>query len=85
MKSKLLRQCLGYFHKVYDFASLVKGVQDSRRWHRVSAQSVFLSVFFLFLLRMPSFNRLEQEQQKKPLQRLIPPSVGPLPSADTLG
>lgn len=85
MKPKLLRQCLGYFHKVYGFAALVKGMQDSRRWHRASAQSVFLSVFFLFLLRLPSFNRLEEELQEKPLQRLIPPSLGPLPSADTLG
>lgn len=85
MKPKLLRQCLRYISKVYDFPTLVKGMQDSRRWHRVSAQSVFLSVFFLFLLRLPSFNRLEQELQQKPLQRLIPPSLGPLPSADTLG
>lgn len=85
MRPKLLRQCLRYFHKVYDLSSLVKGMRDFRRWHRVPAQTIFLSVFFLFLLRLPSFNRLEKELQRRPLQRLIPPALGPLPSADTLG
>ena len=85
MRPKPLRQCLRYFHKVYEFSQLVKGMQDSRCCHQVSVQTIFFSLFFLFLLRLPSFNRLEQELKEKPIQRLIPPSLGPLPSADTLG
>ena len=79
----MLRRLAAYLEKVFDFGALVAALQDGRQQGRIPAQTIWLSVFTMFALRMGSFNALEQELRRP---RRWASVVGLLrPSADTLG
>jgi len=79
----LLGRFSHYIERTWGFADIVQHVRDQRPRYRIPPSSIFLSVFAMFAVRIPSFNELEQQLQ---VPQRWQPFVGPkLPSADTLG
>ncbi len=79
----MLRRFAAYLEKVFDFGALVSGLRDGRQQGQIPTQTIWLSVFTMFALRLGSFNALEQELRRPRRWAAV---VGMRrPSADTLG
>jgi len=79
----VLRRFLKYLSKVYDFEEQVGFLRGARVDPRISAPTVFRSVFLMFALRLGSLNRLEQELRRGgSWGKLL---GGHPPSTDTVG
>ncbi|TLN05909.1 hypothetical protein FDZ71_11200, partial [bacterium] len=61
----------GYLNKVFDFRSAVASLSDARHDPDISPQAVFLSAFYSFVFRLPSFQQLEADLEHKPLQQWV--------------
>jgi len=72
-----------YIEKVFDFAQQMNTLRDARKRPRIPTASLWVSVFFLFVLRRGSLNAMESELRwPRRLERL----VGTIkPSADRMG
>ena len=79
----MFRRLLGYLDKIFDFEARVSTLRDGRCAARIPTRSVWMSVFLMFVTRLPSFNRLEQELRR--VGRWDKVVGGAKPSADTLG
>ena len=79
----MFRRLLGYLDKIFDFEVRVSTLRDGRCAARIPTRSVWMSVFLMFVTRLPSFNRLEQELRRA--GRWDKVLGGAKPSADTLG
>ena len=73
-----------YINKTYDFSRLAATVQDFRQGAEISTATVFLSVFWMFQLRLGSFNQLETELGGD-LRKLVPSDREPIASVDAIG
>jgi hypothetical protein len=73
-----------YLERRYAFRQLVATLQDQRRRPQIATATVWLSAFAMFVLRLPSFNALEQEL-RRPHRWASWVGPGRRPSADTLG
>lgn len=79
----MVRRFLRYLDKIFDFEARLSTLRDGRCAARIPTRSVWMSVFLMFVTRLPSFNRLEQELRRAGRWDKV---VGPTkPSADTLG
>jgi hypothetical protein len=79
----VLRRFLRYLQKVFDFDARVRLLEDTRQSPQIAASAVWKSVFLMFVLRLGSLNRLEQELRRVgPWRKLL---GGRPPSADTVG
>ena len=79
----MFRRLLHYLDKIFDFEARVSTLRDGRCGARIPTRSVWMSVFLMFVTRLPSFNRLEQELRRA---GRWDKAVGRAkPSADTLG
>jgi hypothetical protein len=79
----LLRRFVAYLEKIFEFSRHVGTLEDERIGAQIPTDSLWLSVFWMFALRLRSFNALEQELCR-------PGRLGKLigsrkPSADALG
>jgi len=73
----------GYLEKRYQFRQRVEQLRDRRQRQQIPTANIWLSVFGMFLLRLGSFNALEQELRRS---KRWESWVGcPKPSADTIG
>lgn len=79
----MLSRFAGYLAGSWSFQELLGGLGDGRSYSRIPASSVFLSVFGMFSLRLPSFN--EMSIQLRLPNRWEPWTGDRKPSADTLG
>lgn len=79
----MLRRFLHYLEKVFDFDARVGSLKDSRQSPQIPPWAVWKSVFLLFVLRLGSLNRLEQELGRGGSWRKLLGSRPP--SADTVG
>jgi len=79
----VLRRFLRYLSKVFDFEEHVATLRDGRQAPQVAASTVFKSVFLMFVFRLGSLNRLEQELRRRGSWRKL--LGGRPPSADTVG
>jgi len=72
-----------YVEKVFNFGQRVKVIQDSRQKPRISTAAIWLSAFFMFVIRKGSLNAIESElHRSRRLERLIGFQK---PSADRIG
>ena len=79
----LLRRFSAYLHQRLGFRQLVAGLHDARLLPQIPTLSVWLSVFGMYVLRLRSFNALEQELR---IGKRWEAWVGSRkPSADTMG
>ena len=79
----MLRRFGAYLEKIFGFASQVDTLKDERIGAQIPTASLWLSVFWMFTLRLRSFNALEQELRRPGrLKKLIGHRT---PSADALG
>ncbi len=73
----------GYLEKRYQFRQRVAQLRDGRQRQQIPTANVWLSGFGMFLLRLGSFNALEQELRRS---KRWESWVGcRKPSADTIG
>jgi hypothetical protein len=79
----LLRRFAAYLEKRFDLRALVAGLHDARRRPRIPTRAVWLAAFGMYLLRLRSFNTLEQELHLP--NRWEAWVGGCKPSADTIG
>lgn len=79
----MLRRFLRYVVKRFDFDEKVSALQDHRIAPQIPAPAIFRSVFLMFVLRLGSLNRLEQELRRGGRWRKL--LGGRPPSADTIG
>ena len=78
-----LRRFWKYCNKVYGLEKQIGYLKDNRMYPVISTRQVWLSVFFLFILRFRSLNDWEQESRQRPVwQEWL---GGESPSADTVG
>jgi hypothetical protein len=61
----------GYLNKVFDFRSSVASLSDARHAPGISPQAVFLSAFYGFVFRLPSFQQLEADLENQHLQQWV--------------
>ena len=73
----------GYLEKRYQFRQRVAQLRDRRQRPQIPTANIWLSVFGMFLLRLGSFNALEQELRR--CKRWESWVGGLKPSADTIG
>lgn len=73
----------GYLEKRYQFRQRVAQLRDGRQRQQIPTANVWLSVFGMFLLRLGSFNALEQELRR--CKRWESWVGCRKPSADTIG
>lgn len=79
----MLRRFGTYLEKIFGLASWVGALKDERIGAQIPTASLWLSVFWMFALRLRSFNALEQELRRpNRLGKLIGRRT---PSADALG
>jgi hypothetical protein len=79
----MLRRFGAYLEKIFAFATWVDTLKDERIGAQIPTASLWLSVFWMFVLRLRSFNALEQELGRRDrLRKLIGRRT---PSADALG
>jgi hypothetical protein len=72
-----------YLEKVFDFGQRVKAIQDSRKKPRIPTGVIWLSAFFMFVMRRGSLNGIESElHRSKRLECLVGCQK---PSADRMG
>jgi DDE family transposase len=57
----VLRRFVAYLDKVFDFNEGVKPLRDTRIGAQIPTAGLWLSLFWMFVLRIKSFNALEQE------------------------
>ena len=57
----MLRRFVSYLEKIFGFSQGVKTLQDRRIGAQIPTVGLWLSVFWMFVLRLKSFNALEQE------------------------
>jgi hypothetical protein len=82
-RETVLRRFLKYLGKVFDFDEHVERLRDRRQDPHIPTPAVWKSVFLMFVLRLGSLNRLEQELGRGGFwKRLL--GARP-PSADTVG
>lgn len=79
----MLRRFMQYLGKVFDFEEKVRDLRDTRQAPQIPAPAVWKSVFLMFVLRLGSLNRLEQELSRGGWWRKL--LGGRPPSADTVG
>lgn len=72
ISKRVFRQFLGYIKRVYHFSRIVKGIQDDRRWQKVSGRNIFITLFFCLLLRWGSLRRAHMEMQEGRLDKYLP-------------
>jgi len=82
-EGKLLKRFWRYLDKIFDFGEHVERRRDDRVAPQIPTPNVFRSVFLLFVLRLGSFHRLEQELKRR--GRWDSLVGGRKPSADTVG
>jgi len=79
----LLRRFAAYLERRFGLRALVGGLHDGRLLPQIPTRAIWLSVFGMYVLRLRSFNALEQELR---LSRRWEAWVGARkPSADTIG
>jgi hypothetical protein len=61
----------GYLNKVFDFRSSIASLGDARHEPDISPQTVFLSAFYGFVFRLPSFQQLEADLENKYFQQWV--------------
>jgi hypothetical protein len=79
----VLRRFLRYLEKVFDFDLRVRALGDRRQSPQIPPGAVWKSVFLMFVLRLGSLNRLEEELRRGGSWRKL--LGGRPPSADTVG
>lgn len=60
----MLRRFLGYLDKVFDFTARARMLRDGRVGGSIPTLGLWQSVFWMFVLRLPSFHALEQELRR---------------------
>ncbi len=79
----MLRRFMAYLEKIFDFTTVVGALRDERIGARIPTAGLWLSLFWMFVLRIRSFNALEQDLR---LPRRWEKLAGRRrPSADALG
>lgn len=79
----LLRRLRTYLEKIFGFRSKVDHLRDTRQGAQIPTSALWLSLFWMFALRLRSFNALEQELRRPGRwEKLIGSRK---PSADALG
>lgn len=79
----MLRRFAAYLERRFGLRALVAGLRDGRLLPQIPTRAIWLSVFGMYVLRLRSFNALEQELR---LSRRWEAWVGARkPSADTIG
>lgn len=79
----MLRRFRAYLEKMFQFTSRVPTLRDGRKGAQIKTAGLWLSLFWMFVLRIKSFNALEQDLR---LPQRWDKLVGPRkPSADALG
>lgn len=79
----MLRRFAAYLERRFGLRALVGGLHDGRLLPQIPTRAIWLSVFGMYVLRLRSFNALEQELR---LSRRWEAWVGARkPSADTIG
>jgi len=71
ISKRVFRQFIGYIKRVYHFGSVVKGMDDDRRWKKVSSKNVFITLFFCIILRWGSLRRAHMEVQEGRLDKFF--------------
>lgn len=79
----MLRRFLRYLEKVFEFTFWVGTLRDERKGAQIPTSGLWLSLFWMFVLRIKSFNALEQELRLPKRWRKL--AGGRRPSADALG
>jgi hypothetical protein len=60
----MLRRFAAYLNKVFQFASWMGSLQDSRTGAQIPTAGLWQSLFWMFVLRLKSFNALEQSMRR---------------------
>jgi predicted transposase YbfD/YdcC len=81
---KKLRKFCKYIKKVFKFEEIVKAQKDSRKKRNHETSVIFIIVFWGFVFRVPSFNKLEEMIKYGCFNPLFPRKTI-LPSIDTIG
>jgi hypothetical protein len=79
----MLRRFLGYLRKIFEFDKKVAVLRDHRVDPQIPAPTVWKSAFLMFVLRLGSLNRLEQELRRPGQWKKL--LGGRPPSADCVG
>ena len=82
MSNPTLKKLLTYVSKVYGIGEKIKGVKDERKQPQIHASVVFKVMLLGFLLRMESFNELNQWVRYGRFRKLLPGVR--LPYVDTI-
>lgn len=78
-----LRRLRTYLDKIFGFRSQVDHLRDTRQGAQIPTSALWLSLFWMFALRLRSFNALEQELRRPGRWEKLVGSRKP--SADALG
>lgn len=79
----MLRRARAYLDKIFDFTTAVGALRDERIGAQIPTAGLWLSLFWMFALRLRSFNALEEELRRPGRwEKLIGRRK---PSADALG
>jgi hypothetical protein len=79
----MLRRFRAYLEKVFDFTQHVEALRDERIGAQIPTANLWKSLFWMFALRLRSFNALEQELRRPGRWEKL--TGGRKPSADALG
>jgi len=79
----VLRRFAAHLEKIFGFSDGVGRLRDERVGAQIPTRSVWRSIFWMFVLRLRSFNALEQELRRP--SRWDKLLGGRKPSADTIG
>ncbi len=79
----MLRRFVAYLEKIFEFNRHVGTLEDERIGAQIPTASLWLSLFWMFVLRIRSFNALEQDLRLP--KRWEPLAGRRRPSADALG
>ena len=78
-----MQKFIRYIKSVFDFKDIVNKQKDSREAHRLKTGTIFTIVFLGFILRIQSFNELEQLIKEQYFEVFFPKGTA-IPSIDQI-
>ncbi|MDD4428958.1 MAG: hypothetical protein PHG64_11285 [Paludibacter sp.] len=72
MSKKYLRSLLHYVSAVYDLNANINKLKDNRPNPKITTATISFRVFFGFMLKIRSFNKLDDYLENHDFQKLVP-------------
>lgn len=72
MTKNYLQKLLHYLESVYKIGEKIKGLRDDRKNKRIKTSAVALVLLFGFMLKIRSFNQLDDWLENKDFNKLVP-------------